>query len=83
MIDRYEKRGRPAAGAKPTGSCWFIVGSLSKDEEAIERVRKRKEMFIIATNEPDRRKFSIVLPGDKILLLHPPEFHRRPNRVCL
>ena len=56
--DQYGSRGRPAAGAEPTATSWFIVGELGEDEEAIRKARDRKGMFIIATNELDEREIS-------------------------
>ena len=56
--DRYESRGRPAAGAEPTESCWYIVGEIGEDEEAIRKAKSRKGMFLIATNELDKQRLS-------------------------
>jgi transposase len=56
--DRYGSRGRPAAGTEPAETCWFIVGTLGEDEEAIREAKSRKGMFIIATNELDEEKLS-------------------------
>ncbi len=56
--DHYGYRGRPATGAEPTASSWFIVGTLSEDEEAIRKARARKGMFIIGTNELDEKRLS-------------------------
>ena len=50
---RYAKRGRPAAGAKPDVVEWYIEGTLQEDEQAIEDAKRRKGMFVIATNELD------------------------------
>ena len=55
---QYGSRGRPAAGAEPTATSWFIVGELGEDEEAIRQAKSRKGMFILATNELDEKEFS-------------------------
>lgn len=50
---RYANRGRPAAGAKPDVVEWYIEGTLQEDEQAICEAKRRKGMFVIATNELD------------------------------
>jgi len=50
---RYPGRGRPAAGTKPDVVEWYIEGTLQDDEPAIREAKRRKGMFVIATNELD------------------------------
>jgi transposase len=47
----YEKKGRPAKDAAPSGESWFIAAELHEDNTAIEAAKKSKGVFIIATNE--------------------------------
>ena len=51
--NRYATVGRPAADATPEAVQWYIRGTLSDDIEAIEASKKRKGMFVVATNELD------------------------------
>lgn len=51
--DRYGKKGRPVKDQEIVESEWFIEGTLQDDLERIERDRKKKGLFIIATNEMD------------------------------
>lgn len=50
---RYSSRGRPAAGARPNVVEWYIEGTLREDEQATCEAKRRKGMFVIATNELD------------------------------
>jgi transposase len=49
--NRYGAKGRPAKDAEPDTVEWYIKGSLSDDEAAIAETKKRKGMFVVATNE--------------------------------
>jgi len=55
---RYSSRGRPAASARPDVVEWYIEGTLQEDEQAIEEAKRRKGMFVIATNELDTEQLT-------------------------
>jgi len=61
--NRYAGKGRPAKDAQPDTVEWYISGTLSDDRKAIEETRKRKGMFVVATNELD----SVVLSDEQLL----------------
>jgi transposase len=56
--DRYAGKGRPSKNTQPEDTEWYIRGRLRDDEGAIEESRKRKGMFVIATNEMDSEVLS-------------------------
>ena len=56
--NRYAGKGRPAKDAQPESVEWYISGTLSYDEKAIEETRNRKGKFIVATNELDTSALS-------------------------
>ena len=51
--NRYNGKGRPAKEARPETVQWYIDGTLRDDDSAIEETKKRKGMFVVATNELD------------------------------
>ena len=55
---RYGGKGRPSKEAEPVEVEWYITGELSDDEQAIAASRKRKGMFVVATNELDTEALS-------------------------
>jgi transposase len=59
----YGKKGRPGKTDVAVGEKWFIAGRLENDDALIERARKSKGVFILATNILDE----IELPSDRIL----------------
>ena len=61
--NRYSGKGRPAKDAKPDTVEWYISGTLSDDEAAIEETRNRKGKFVVATNELD----TVVLSDEQLL----------------
>jgi transposase len=56
--NRYAAKGRPAKDAEPDTVEWYISGTLSDDEAAIAETKKRKGMFVVATNELDSAALS-------------------------
>ena len=56
--NRYGAKGRPAKDAEPDTVEWYIDGTLSDDGKAIAETKKRKGMFVVATNELDRSVLS-------------------------
>ena len=53
LRNRFSTKGRPAKDALPDSVEWYIEGSLNDNAESIEETKKRKGMFVIATNELD------------------------------
>jgi len=51
--NRYNGKGRPSKDAQPEMVQWYIDGAISDDEQAIEETKKRKGIFVVATNELD------------------------------
>jgi transposase len=51
--NRYMSRGRPACDATPDAVEWYVGGSIEDDESKIEAAKRRKGMFVVATNELD------------------------------
>lgn len=51
--NRYMSRGRPAGDATPDAVEWCIDGMIHDDEKQIDEAKRRKGMFVIATNELD------------------------------
>jgi len=49
--NRYAGKGRPAKGRQPERVAWYVEGTVVDDEAAIEQTKKRKGMFVVATNE--------------------------------
>lgn len=52
-VRHYSKRGRPSQTAHPTRSGFRIAGEVLKNQEAIETAKRKKGMFVIATNDLD------------------------------
>jgi transposase len=61
--NRYAGKGRPARERQPDRVGWYINGTLADDIEAIEETKKRKGMFVVATNEMD----TSVLSDEQLL----------------
>ena len=61
--NRYTGQGRPAKGAQPDTVEWYIDGTLTDDEVAIGKARKRKGKFVVATNDLDTK----ALGDDQLL----------------
>ncbi len=51
--EHYEKAGRPAKDAQPTGYTYHISGEVVADVSAGNKVKKERAVFILATNELD------------------------------
>ena len=47
----YKSKGRPKSGSKPEHTQWYITGTIHENIEIINQERKKKGMFVIATNE--------------------------------
>ena len=62
-VEKYAGKGRPKKEAAMLTCGYKINGTLSKNEEKIEEVRRTKGRFILATNELDHNK----LPDKEIL----------------
>ncbi len=56
--EHYEKAGRPAKDAKPTGYTYHISGEVVADVSAGNKVKKERAVFILATNELDHNTLS-------------------------
>lgn len=50
----YVKKGRPSKDDIPTGESWFIIGTMNLNEQSIADAKKKKGIFIIATNETNQ-----------------------------
>lgn len=50
---KFLGKGRPKKNAVPEGEEWFLSGNIIEDKNAIESTRKRKGLFVIATNNLD------------------------------
>jgi transposase len=61
--NRYGAKGRPLKDAQPDTVEWYIGGTLSDDITAIAETKKRKAMFVVATNELN----SAVLSDEQLL----------------
>jgi len=61
--NRYGAKGRPAKEAEPDTVEWYINGALRDSETAIAETKKRKGLFVVATNELD----SAVLSDEQLL----------------
>jgi len=62
-LPRFNKRGRPAADAKPDYYRYQINAALASDHHLYEQRLRRKSCFILATNQTDTTK----LPADQLL----------------
>jgi len=62
-IKKHAKKGRPKKGDAPQTVCYQIQGELLKDTSTIEKMRRQKGRFILATNQLDREQ----LPDEQLL----------------
>lgn len=62
-IKKHAGKGRPKKRGTPDISSYKIQGKLSKDESEIEKIRRQKGRFILATNQFDTEQ----LPDENIL----------------
>ena len=49
--DRYGKKGRPTIDQDIIRTDWYVQGELFDDGDEIEKAKRNKGMFVIATNE--------------------------------
>jgi len=62
-LKKHEKPGRPKPGEEPETAYYQIVGKLVEDVDMIEKTRRQKGRFLLATNELDGNK----LPDERLL----------------
>lgn len=57
-IEKHSKAGRPSKGEKPAIVGYKIVGQVVQDNLTIDRIKKTKGKFILATNQLDETQLS-------------------------
>ena len=63
----YNGRGRPAEGQQPARMSWRVSqGQVERDDEAIDRAKQGRGLFVIATNELDNKR----APATSLLALY-------------
>lgn len=62
-IKKHQVVGKPKKGVEPKTVGYQIKGELVKDEQGVEKIRRRKGRFILATNQLNRDE----LADDKLL----------------
>jgi transposase len=55
---QYPQRGRPHKEATPEQTVWYLVPTLELDQHEVERVARKKAVFIVATNILDAQRLS-------------------------